>query len=136
MKIGNQKDSSGTYFLNLLMIKKIIPTIPNTSIIPAHNPTLNIPSITEHPEKINVVVDITIGYKRIFPMMFRIFSFLIIFRKLYFYYNYRLHPNIKWINRTKGWKKNYIFWVMWLKEITRQWLKRIFKSLMIDSRCS
>ena len=68
----NRKDSSGIYFLNLLMIKKIIPTITNTSKIPAHNPTLNIPSITAHSEKINVVIDITIRYKRIFPMIFRI----------------------------------------------------------------
>ena len=83
------------------MIKKIIPTITNTSIIPAHNPTLNIPSITAHPEKINVVVNIPIRNKGIFPMMFRIF-FLIIFRKLNSYYNCRLHSNLKQINRTKG----------------------------------
>lgn len=57
------------------MTKKIIPTITNTSIIPAHNPTLNIPAITSHPEKRNIVADITIRYKRIFPIMFRMFYF-------------------------------------------------------------
>lgn len=52
------------------MIKEITPKITNTSIIPAHTPTLNIPSITAHPEKINVVIDITIRYKGTFSMIF------------------------------------------------------------------
>lgn len=73
LKRVNRRDSSGTYFLNLLMIKKITPKITNTSIIPAHTPTLNIPSITAHPEKINVVIDITIRYKGTFPMIFPMF---------------------------------------------------------------
>ena len=55
------------------MIKKITPKITNTSIIPAHTPTLNIPSITAHPENKNVVIDIAIRDNGTLPMIFPMF---------------------------------------------------------------